>query len=337
MRNVLFLSILLSPILSWAQPALNPISHEESTMRALAPIQDTGWYFKLSSSINTTQTYLKNWAAGGNSSFNITGILNSVVLYRKDKHAWDNAINLSYGRSIVDFSIPSIKTDDRFDFSSKYGQQASKNWYYSFLLSVRSQVAPGYTTLPSGLPDYNKGKVSDLFAPAYAVGALGMDYKPKKGISAFFAPMTYRATFVMNSDLANAGQYGVTPAVRDSEGNILIPGKHRRNEIGGYIRLNYTNVILENVNWTSKLELFSNYISKPKNVDVNWENNFNMKVNKYLTVTISAQLIYDDDIRITKSPELTDENGIFHPADIGPGLQFKELMAIGFTYTFNTK
>jgi hypothetical protein len=38
-----------------------------------------------------------------------------------------------------------------------------------------------------------------------------------------------------------------------------------------------------------------------------------------------------------RQPELTDENGVFHPADIGPGLQFKELMAIGFTYTFNTK
>ena len=81
-------------------------------MRALAPIQDTGWYFKLSSSINTTQMYLKNWAAGGNSSLNITGIFNSVVLYRKDKRAWDNSVNLSYGRSIVDFSIPSIKTED---------------------------------------------------------------------------------------------------------------------------------------------------------------------------------------------------------------------------------
>lgn len=337
MRKFLLTSLILTPVLVWAQPVLNPISQEEGTMKTLAPIQDTGWYFKMSSSINTTQTYLKNWAAGGNSSFNVTGIFNSVVLYRKNKRAWDNAVNLSYGRSIVDFSIPSIKTEDRFDFSSKYGQQASKNWYYSVLLSVRSQVAPGYTTLPSGLPDYTKGKVSDLFAPAYAVGALGMDYKPKKGVSAFFAPLTYRATFVMNSDLANAGQYGVTPAVRDTNGDIITPGKKRRNEIGGYIRLNYTNVILENVNWTSKLELFSNYTKNPENVDINWENNFNMKVNKYLSVTVSTQLIYDDDIRIIKSPELTDETGVYHPADIGPGLQFKELMAIGFTYTFNTK
>jgi hypothetical protein len=337
MRHILIASILLSPMLALTQPVINPISQEEGAMRALAPVQDSGWFFKMSSSINTTQTYLSNWAAGGNSSFNVTGIFNSTVLYRKEKHAWDNSLYLSYGRSIVDFSIPSIKTEDKFDFSSKYGQEASKNWYYSLLLSARSQIAPGYTTLASGLPDYSNGKVSDLFAPAYAVGALGMDYKPKKGVSAFFAPVTYRATFVLNTELANAGQYGVTPAVKDANGNILIPGKKRRNEFGGYVRLNYTNVILENVNWTSKLELFSSYLQKTQNVDVNWENNFNMKVNKYLSVTISTQLIYDDDIRITKSPELTDENGVFHPADIGPGLQFKELMAIGFTYTFNTK
>ena len=76
MRKFLLLYILASPIISWAQPVLNPISQEEGAMRTLAPIQDTGWYFKLSSSINTTQTYLKNWAAGGNSSFNVTGIFN---------------------------------------------------------------------------------------------------------------------------------------------------------------------------------------------------------------------------------------------------------------------
>ncbi|MBM3448134.1 MAG: DUF3078 domain-containing protein [Bacteroidetes bacterium] len=330
-----FLVFIVIAISSFGQPVINPISQEETAMRNLAAAKDSGWFFKMSATVNTTQTYLKNWAAGGNSSLNITGLFNGVLNYRYKKIAWDNVLNLAYGRSIVAFDIPSIKTEDRFDFSSKYGQQASKLWYYSCLFSVRSQVAPGYAALPNGLPNYDKGRISDLFSPAYAVGALGMDYKPNKNMSVFLAPLTYRATFVYNQDLANAGQFGVEPARIDANGNILALGKRRRNELGGYIRINYTNLIWENVTWTSKLELFSNYIKKPDNIDLNWENLFNMKVNKYLTVSVAAQIIYDDDIRILKSVEFTDEAGNFHPANLGPGLQFRELTAIGFTYTFH--
>lgn len=323
MKPKLILAFLLLSATAWAQPQLNPISQEETSMKTLAAVKDTGWFFKMSCNINTAQTYLKNWAAGGNSSLNVTGIFNGVLNYRYKKIAWDNTLNLAYGRSIVDFGIPSIKTDDRFDFSSKYGQQASEHWYYSCLLSMRSQLAPGYSVLPTGLPNYASGRISDLLSPAYGVGALGMDYKPNKSFSAFLAPLTYRATFVLNQQLSDAGQFGVSP------------GKHLRNELGGYVRLLYNNLLVENVTWSSKLELFSNYIKNPKNVDLNWENMFTMKVNKQLSVTIAAQMIYDDDIKITKTPALTDASGNTTPANIGPGLQFKELTAIGFSYTFH--
>jgi hypothetical protein len=44
-------------------------------------------------------------------------------------------------------------------------------------------------------------------------------------------------------------------------------------------------------------------------------------------------MMYDDDIILVKSPAYTDNNGTFHPERRGPGLQFKEVLAIGFQYS----
>jgi hypothetical protein len=86
---------------------------------------------------------------------------------------------------------------------------------------------------------------------------------------------------------------------------------------------------MENVNFTTKLELFSNYLEDAQNVDLNWETAFAMKVNKYITATLSTQLIYDDNtiINIDKN-----DDGIIDAS--GPRTQFKEVLGIGLAYKF---
>jgi hypothetical protein len=78
------------------------------------------------------------------------------------------------------------------------------------------------------------------------------------------------------------------------------------------------------VDFSTKLELFSNYLHNPQNIDVNWQVNITMKVNSWLNVNINTELIYDDDV-------------IFHDANgnpIGPRTQFNENMQIGLAITF---
>ena len=52
-----------------------------------------------------------------------------------------------------------------------------------------------------------------------------------------------------------------------------------------------------------------------------------MKVNKFITVTINTNLIYDDDITITQ-----DKNGDGINEINGPRVQFKEIIGLGFSY-----
>ena len=71
-------------------------------------------------------------------------------------------------------------------------------------------------------------------------------------------------------------------------------GETTRFEFGaaasGYYKFN----IMENVSFENILNLYTNYLDKPKNVDLDYQANIVMKVNKYLSANLAYQTIYDD-------------------------------------------
>ena len=79
----------------------------------------------------------------------------------------------------------------------------------------------------------------------------------------------------------------------------------------------------------SKLDLFSNYLDKPQNIDVNWENLIDLKVNRLISVSIFTHLVYDDDIDI-----ITDDSATGNPVNKGPRVQFKETLGVGLAFKF---
>jgi hypothetical protein len=314
-----------------AQIILGP--ETELLVKSPFAVTDKGWVDRGSLSINTTQTYLSNWAAGGNSAINVSGLANYSFFYRDEKHNWDNIINLAYGRSVIGLNEPSIKTDDKLDITSKYGRRATPNWSYTGMLNFKSQFAPGYVAGMRGLPDLSRGKISDWLSPAYFTLAAGMDFIKERKFTCFLSPFTCKGTIVKNQSLADAGQFGVEPAEYDGEGNIIAQGKNLRLEYGSYIRMGFSQSWKEKYRLDSKAEFFSSYLNNPGNIDFNIESVLACKFNKYLACSMILQMMYDDDIILVKSPAYTDNNGTFHPERRGPGLQFKEVLAIGFQYS----
>ena len=94
---------------------------------------------------------------------------------------------------------------------------------------------------------------------------------------------------------------------------------------------------MENITWTHQIDLFSNYLSQPGNIDINWTGLLELKVNDALRTTISMHLIYDDDVVLEKEAARTvvNDQGVITtiPAIVGPGTQFKEVLSIGVLYT----
>lgn len=275
--------------------------------------------------LNFNQTVLTNWAAGGQNSIAGNALLNLFVNYQKNKTSWDNNADLGYGLLRSGFRGPLYKSDDKIDVTSKWGHKAFYKVHYSALVNFKSQFTRGY--------NYPNDSViiSDFMAPGYLLGSIGMDYKPGDDLSLYLSPVTGKFTFVTRPDLANAGAFGVTPAVLDSAGNILQPGDRVRKEFGAYLTFKFKKKIWDNVAIATKLDMFSNYFHHPGNIDINWDFSVAMKVNKYITATVNTTLIYDHDVDI---PIYEDVSGISTITGYGPRTQFREVLAVGFVYKF---
>ncbi|HKJ43150.1 MAG TPA: DUF3078 domain-containing protein [Sunxiuqinia sp.] len=263
------------------------------------------WKLGGNASLNFSQVSLTNWVAGGKSSASGTVLFNAFANYQKGKLSWENSLDLGYGM-LKENSNQSVKTDDKIDFSSKVGLKAKGKFYYSALFNFRSQMAPGYN-----YPD-RQNAISNFMAPGYFILALGADYKPNEHFSLFLSPLTGKLTVVADDSLSNAGAFGVDP------------GKKSLGEMGAYVKVHVKTDVMKNVSLETKLDLFSNYLHKPKNVDVHWDVLINMKVNDYLSANLNTNLIYDDDVKIP------DKNG----GHAAPKIQFKELFGVGFNVKF---
>ena len=265
----------------------------------------TKWKWKQGGllSFNLSQASLSNWAAGGdNFSLAVGGYFNYFFYHRKDRISWDNNLDVNIGY-VQSTSIGGRKNDDRIDFLSKCGYKLDSTGkvYLSGLFNFRSQFFDGY--------NYNNN-VSTLsstaLSPAYVLLSIGLDYKPDDKLSVFVSPITSRFVIVTSNILSKQGLYGV-----DS-------GKHVAIQFGAFATVNYNNRISKDVNYKGRLDLFSNYLHNPGNVDVYMTNQLSFKINKYFSASYSLDLIYDDNVRL------------FGPNGKSPGLQTKSLIGINF-------
>ena len=308
-----------------ASRAFAQTTEAEKAVRTVTIDTLKGWKTGGLLGFTISQATFTNWAAGGQNTIALGGIVNLFANFKGNNSSWDNMLDAGYGILQQGKNAGFIKTDDKFDFTSKYGRKASEKWYYAGLVNFKTQMTAGYN-----YPN-DTVKISDLLAPAYVLAAVGMDYKPNDKLTAFIAPITSKNTLVNNTLLANAGAFGVEPAVFDASGNIISEGKKSRSEVGGYLRMVYQQTYFndKSVSVMSKLDLFSNYKNNPQNIDVSWETIIGLKVNKFITTTITTHLLYDDDIAIA-----VDRNNDGTIDDAGPRTQFKEVIGVGLNVKF---
>ena len=276
------------------------------------------WKMKALYTLNGTQTSFVNWNAGGRNNISaIAGIIANAY-YKKDRISWTNDLSVALGGLYYTDKLatnPMQKTDDRIDVATNFGYKIKKHVFVSTVGGFRTQMLDGFS-----FPN-DSVRVSTFMAPAYVSFAIGIDFIKDENFSVFTSPLASKMTIVNDQVLSNAGAFGVTPAVYDGLGNVLTAGKRFRGEFGAYIKMKYNKSLMKNVDLKSKLELFSNYVENPQNIDVNAEALFNFKINASLAASIQWTLIYDDDI------DIRDAKG-----NVGPRTQFKSVMGIGITY-----
>jgi hypothetical protein len=296
-----------------------------SALFAQEAAQDTTWKKGGLIGIGMNQVSLSNWAAGGFSSISANANINLFANRDKGNSTWENNLLLGYGL-LKQGEGDVEKTDDRIDFTSKYGVPAwNDDWSYAGLANFRTQFTDGESAPDA---DGNRTVISRLMAPGYLLASAGLNYKPDDNFSFYFSPLTAKFTFVTDDLLSAQGAFGVGAGVLgvDAEGNITVleSGETSRSEFGGYVNAAYNKTIMENVTFITRIDLFSNY-ENPTLIDVNWDALITMKINDYITTSLGATVLYDHDIQIAEE----SANG---EIKVGPRTQFRNIFGIGFAY-----
>jgi hypothetical protein len=158
--------------------------------------------------------------------------------------------------------------------------------------------------------------------PATLTIGLGLDYKPNKVTSINFSPLSYKATFVTDTSSIDQTKYGVAA------------NRRSKHEPGASFMISNEFRPVKNVVVTNRLQLFTNYINNPLNIDVDWEMILIANLNWFTDVRLNTHLIFDDD---TKTPVFDKDQPVLGQDGLQKKtarVQFKELLGLSFVFRF---
>jgi hypothetical protein len=287
------------------------------------------WKVRSEAAFVLNQTFLTNWVKGGESSISTAMDLTGYADYnnKQAKLMSVNFARLKYG--LVKSGDTKIRKNlDLLETNSKLSHKAFGKFDISAILLFKTQLSKGYSY--SKVNDRDTAiLISKFMSPATLTVGLGLDYKPNKKTSITFSPLSYKGTFVSDT----TGIIGINAIDPTRYG--IEKGKKSLNEPG--VSLQFTNEMkpFKTLTVTNRVQLFTNYIRKPQNVDIDWEMIATANLNWFTDVRINTHLIFDDDTRTT----VLDKDG--KPV-LGPDskpkktarIQFKELIGFSFVFRF---
>lgn len=244
------------------------------------------WSITGKNTLSLNQASFNNWASGGANNIGwITG-LNYNFTYEDEQNLWENIIVLGYGQSKTQ-GLSIRKTQDIINFSTNYGRKFSQSWYLSAGAGIITQFSAGYdydNQNPTKSDVYHsEGKRISLFmAPGYVNVGVGLTYKPSPNFSFNIYPGNARMTLVLDPSLQYAGNYGL---LEDGQ-NILF-------QLGMLTKIFYKLSIMENIHFTNNFTTFSNYLENPERMVINYLGTLDLKVNKLISASVVANIIYD--------------------------------------------
>lgn len=278
------------------------------------------WKIKGAVGLNFNQVGLYRWQGGGVPSMSYTFLYRGTFDYSKNDIYWNSFLDLAYGQLVQ--RGEDQKTDDRWEIGTQVGRKLSSKWDVNAFANLRSQFQEGFD------PDDLTFRISDWMAPGYLQYGLAANYTPTDWLQINLSPITSKITFINDDSLANLrADPGNLEETRGRYGQEL--GENIRFEYGAYAKIGIKKEIIENVLLDTKAEFFTNYAENFGSIDVFWDLALLLKVNKWLSASITTNLIYDEDIIM---PLETDKNG--NAVHSGPSVQFKQAIGVGIALTY---
>lgn len=339
MKRIVTLIALLATVVASAQNTQTAAAEAAAALSAAEDVPEKVekpryWTNKLVTNISFGQTFLSQWAAGGYNNVSLSGTIDGSANYAKGKLVGTNHLVMDYG-FLYSADKPILqKNKDRILFESKWGYETPvKHLAYSASFDFRTQFNNNYDYKTPATTQDADGNViepsvadwldarklkSGLFSPAYINVGVGALWTPKPWFSLNVAPISGGAVIVS------------IPELRKTYGMALVEGstteyRSARMEFGTQLKLDMGWVINENFSYSTQATLFYNYLTPKVEPRITWDNKISWKVARFFAINLSTYMIYDPLVQV--NPRRAD----------GKGLQFKEFLELGFTYSIATK
>lgn len=236
------------------------------------------------------------WTGGGTSNYAINGNLSYDINYRKGKITWDNKFLADYGITKIADQDFTRKTNDRLEINSIVGRQIKEsNWSYSAFANFRTQFAKGYNFGKDVNGNETRTEITNFMSPGYLSFGPGMQWKKGENLRVNIAPASPRFIFV-SSKFTNVGNdQALIDAFNMAGGYFGVEANETsRFEFGAAVNALAQFKLMENISMENILNLYSNYLEDPQNVDIDYTMNLVMAVNEWITANFVFQAIYDD-------------------------------------------
>ena len=281
-----------------------PLPEEPEAVPVAVVIQKPNfWKFKGDGYLQFLQNYVSsNWHKGGESNYSAVAAATLELNYNdKDKVLFENKLEMKLGfQTSSSDTIHKFKTNnDLLRLNSKLGLQAHKHWYYTLQMLA-------YTQFARGLKANDLKTYSDFMSPFHLNVGIGMEYKVDafngrmKG-SLNFLPLSFNFVYVDRDALTSS--------------NGIDGNHHTREEFASQFTADLKWQLTDQISWKSRFYANTSYHRSL----IEWENQFELKVTKYLSANLFLYPRFDD------SNNWDEKLGYF---------QFQEWSSLGFTYSF---
>lgn len=261
------------------------------------------WKFKGDGYLQFLQNFVSsNWHKGGESNYSAVAAANLELNYNdKDRITFDNKLEMKLGvQTSPSDTVHKYKTNnDLLRFTSKLGVQAHKKWYYTLQLLA-------YTQFARGLKANDEKVYSDFTSPFDLNIGIGMQYNVDalggrlKG-TLNFLPFAFNFRYVAREALLAA--------------NGIHSGHHTMEDFASQFTGELKWNIVDQLSWKTRLFAITTY----HQAKIEWENQFELKVTKYISANLFVYPRFDD------GNIWDDKMGYF---------QLQEWSSIGLTYSF---
>jgi len=315
---------------NYGNARVNSVPVDKTTLQDIKNIRlkTQFWKFKSETSFVLNQASLTNWVKGGESSISTALDVTGYADYnnKAKKLSSSNFARLKFGYIKAD-GEDIRKNIDLLETNSKLNHKAFGKFDFSAIMLFKTQIAVGKNYFPGAAKDGGDSShvVSKFMNPAILTIGFGLDFKPNKTTSINLSPLSYKGTFVTDPAYINNTYYDkrIDQTLYGIEKN-----KKSLNEPGASFMITNEFKPIETITVINRLQLFTNYIHNPQNVDVDWEMIATARINWFTDVRLNTHLIFDDD---TKTNSKDRKTGLVKKT---ARIQFKELLGFSLSFKF---